>query len=97
MKISDLDFYALFILKDINNKKKRIATTDLTYLKNYTKSDFFAVGGKISFYNNIYTITDICISNIDDKIKKDFKDYKLNGEIKDYLLTVTILLEQQPA
>ncbi|MDO5637875.1 MAG: hypothetical protein Q4G18_11590 [Myroides sp.] len=98
MEILNLDYYILFVFKDITNDEI-FSTTDIKVLKDATTSEGFKIGDKIKIFESVLTIIDIQISNIKETLYDGFKygwsdeGVTPQGDLKKALLRITITLE----
>jgi hypothetical protein len=97
MKILDLDYYVLFVFKDIS-EDKLFSTMDINVLKQCVPSEEFVIGEKITFNDKTHTIKEISLSKVGGSLNNDH-DYGWSAEeiypqgvIKDILFRVTITL-----
>ncbi len=99
MNISDLDYYVLFVIKDVTNDRI-FSTTDIKALKSCTGAKDFEIGKNVEFNNEPYIVKDVSLSKVGDTLNNDH-DYGWSaegvnpeGDRKDVLFRVTILLEE---
>jgi len=99
MNISDLDYYVLFVIKDVTNDRI-FSTTDIKALKSCTPTKDFKIGKTVEFNNESYIVKDVSLSKIGDTLNNDHEyGFSLEGvdpqgDKKDILFRVTITLEE---
>lgn len=102
MNIADLDYYTLFVFKDLTNDRIT-STTDIDVLKMFTKSEEFTIGKEITLLDAPYTIKNISLSKVGSSVNSDHKfgwskeGIEPQGNVKDIFFRVTISLEESLA
>ena len=102
MNVKDLNYYVKFVF-NVENSESNYVTSDIVALKEFTSSSSFKVGEIIETADLKVKIKDISLKQVDETTRSNRYGVNLKGgegdmqgDLKDSLLTVNILVEQLP-
>ncbi|MBC7524543.1 MAG: hypothetical protein H7239_08920 [Flavobacterium sp.] len=100
MLVKDLNYYVKFVF-NIENSEENFATSDIIALKEFTQNSSFKIGDIIETANLKVKIKDISLKQVDETVRSNQyginlkgKEGDMQGDLKDSLLTINILVEQ---